>query len=323
LGFNVHGSMTPSRAVIALRPASATSTRITEFNLTAKSVEGVKVADAPVIMDAVGDHEDGIVSFVFTLPVGAQDGLITTPGSLEMTGFIYAVGPRPTSETQVSMHTDSRAMSVALTAPASSNSANSDSNSMGLLDPAMRSAMVAFHAVTMVLTWFVLIPLAALFAAPRIRVRMFSGDINTNPRYTLAHKIAVALALITLVVGLAIGYFFIGTRSFPLHFALGTVIAAVVMAQCMLGMWRTRIHPARREKGVADTAKVFGHAHKNAIAKIHAWTGRGVWVLAVINVFLGLHASGYPDEWRLAAGVMVVAALALFLYGPITGMQRS
>ena len=157
LGFNPTGKMTPSRAILALLPTGATKPVLSEFSITSISVAGVAPAKTPVITHTDIAYTNGIFSFVFTLPASSDPHLYTMPGTTQKTGFIYAVGPRPASLTQIGIHKDARAAAAALgtiakggngTSTPAIDTPSNDSTS-GFLSPAMREAMIAFHAVTM------------------------------------------------------------------------------------------------------------------------------------------------------------------------------
>jgi len=201
------------------------------------------------------------------------------------------------------------------------------------LNPNTISGVTALHATCMFLTWLVIIPIAILFASPMIRARLFGGDIYANPRYTLAHKIAVGFASIVMIVGYATGYFIINTGDAPVHCSLGSVVAFMVILQSVMGAWRSAIQTRTYipptmvgEKPVpaplTPPKRIWGAQYKNTIATVHAWTGRTVWVLAVANIFVGFQTAGYDVSWQIISGFMVAVALVPIAYGPIMSMIR-
>jgi len=272
---------------------------------------------------------------VFAMPAVAQPGMVITLGSTQTTGIIYAIGPQPASETALGMHTDARAVPVALGLMAQPQSLQQFSDSgAGFLDPAMRPVVVAIHAIVMFLTWFVLIPLSILFATPALRSRWFSSDMYSNPRYTLAHKISAGFALAMLVVGYATGYFLLATGAFPVHFWMGTLVAFLVLLQSAFGWWRSAVRPTnmpvrgdgKPAEGLSRAASRYHRSwsakNRHNISSMHAWLGRIIWVLSVATIFTGFDAAGYEDVWLYFGGIMTAMGFLTIVYGPIKEWRK-
>lgn len=147
------------------------------------------------------------------------------------------------------------------------------------------SYLFFIHAGLMVVAWLVLVPVGAFFASPHIRKRLFPSDTASNPRHILAHRATMYCASFLVLIAVIIGVFFMGSRTFILHFALGISCKALLIIQTYLGWMRTGINPTEKAKTAWEKIK---KKNKNLISTVHGYTGRLVWAMAVANMYTGL-----------------------------------
>ena len=158
-----------------------------------------------------------------------------------------------------------------------------------------------------------LTPLGSLFAAPSLRRRLTSFDTHSNPKHTRIHKLIMFLVTLLVFVALILGFFVLGSRTFITHFALGVTITILLFGQVFLGAWRARLSPIANK-----VSPQCGYERRHLISLLHKLTGRSMWVLAAINVFIGFDI--YPAfgiSGTVIAGLLMVPAAVLMLTGPV------
>jgi len=119
------------------------------------------------------------------------------------------------------------------------------------------------------------------------------------------------------VVAFVIGYFAIGTRTFVIHFVLGTVVLVLMTVLVIGGVWRTTLYasgPAEKEE---SQTKSWPEKNRHLISSGHRWLGRLVWALAVTNCFFGLDAFAYPIGFWILTVVLTAFGLVFFLAGKL------
>jgi len=223
--------------------------------------------------------------------------------------MIFAYGGVPSSINNLPMHDDFATARIALDGGASMSVTSTDS----------RTFMVYAHAACMVIGWLLLVPVGAFFANISIRKRLFPNNTDSNPRHTYAHKAVMYVMLGFVIVGLLIGIFLIGTRTFILHLCMGIGIKVLLVIQKVLGYWRTTIYPTEKPK---TAFQVWKKEHKNLITNVHRYNGRLLWLLAVINVYIGLTIFTIfgPTADIIVFGVLVGLGLMFFVGGPLYGV---
>jgi len=308
VGFNQQQKMTPSVAIIASKPANTNKDTVLLYNLSDKSTSGVQPSSASVLSASnVQYTSDGTVAFVFTLllPFSPYVNSQTTA----LNGMIFAYGGVPSNVNNLPMHDDFATARVALDGGASMSVTSTDS----------RTFMVYAHAACMVIGWLLIVPLGAFFANINIRTRLFPNNIDSNPRHTYAHKVVMYIMLGFVIVGLLIGLFMIGSRTFIAHLCLGIGIKVLLVVQKILGYWRTTIIPTEKPK---TAFAVWKKEHKGLILNAHRYNGRVLWMLAVVNVYIGLTIFTIfgPVADVVVYGVLVGLGAMFLIAGPLYGV---
>jgi len=174
-----------------------------------------------------------------------------------------------------------------------------------------RPIYLAIHVLCMLFAWHFLVPLATLFASPNLRARLFPRDTTSNPRHTLIHRTLMALAILLVIIALVIGWCFLGDRHRILHFSLGTSAGILMVVQAGLGFWRTRITPQ-------DLVRNTGlRKRRDGLVMVHRWLGRLVWIVATINVFVGVNLQKINDVPSLAGYVILTMVAVVLMVGGV------
>jgi len=307
VGFNQKLKMTPSTAVIACKPSGSGQDTVLQYDLSAKALAGVQPTDASVLSNSSVEYRsDGTVAFVFTIPLPFDNNVNTASGAKN--GMIFAYGSQPRSPTTLPMHTDFGTALISLDGKSSSTGVGDDS----------RTFLILAHAACMGIAWLLLVPLGAFFANMDIRKRLFAYDIHSNPRHTYAHKAVMWVVFAFVLVGIILGLFFIGTRTQILHMVLGLIVKVMLITQKVLGYWRTTIVPTEKPK---TSFEVWKKKNKNLITTIHKYNGRILWILAVVNIYVGIGIyqlfGGVAD--KVVYGVLVGLGGVFFIAGPLYG----
>ena len=304
LGFNKQGRMTPANAVIALKVRNSQVAQVLSYRLASHQPSGVQPTPSSAMTNPLAEYNpDGSVVMAFSMDIASEPALSSQYGV--PSGLIYAIGPQPAATTALTQHTQYGSAQIGLAGGFKTQSDNSE-----------RSYIILLHAMLMAVAWLVIAPIASFFASPNIRRRFFPKDTSSNPRYTRMHRVLMFSVVIFASLGFLIGYAFIGTRTFIVHFAIGTAVLVLMVFQATLGFWRTRILSATPPTSGLDR---FAKINKNGLSAVHAWTGRVTWMLAAVNVYFGLQAA--PDIfdafWTVAAGIATALGVAFFLAGPL------
>jgi len=299
VGFSKEGKMVGSRAIIGI--SSSTSSKPSAMNdvkITARALYGLNSSHPVTFNHQIQYNSDGTMAMAFSIPLAAASLSFN-----ESCGIVYAIGHATTSG-MIEKHTQSHSARIML-----SGAAEYDND---------RAVKVAVHAALMVLAWMILAPLAAFFAAPQFRRRLFR-DKSSNPKYIGAHRLVITAAVIAASIGFFIGVFVIGTRTFMVHFALGISVFGVMLIQATLGFWRTTIYPHRRSEFRAKGVEKVGKENRHLITFIHSWLGRLLYAMAVVNIVFGqLAYQDYGTVGLVATGVLAAVGCALFLAGPVS-----
>lgn len=157
-----------------------------------------------------------------------------------------------------------------------------------------RTILVLVHAIMMFLVWLILTPVAVFFVNVNVRRKLFPQDKDSNPKHTGAHSIIMHTAAIIFLIAVLIGIIGIGSRTFIAHFVIGLVVMVMFIIQVILGRLRQLINPTEKP---TSSFSVFLKNQKNTIVGIHSWAGRLAWILAVVNIYLGLRI--YPCKLLL------------------------
>lgn len=211
------------------------------------------------------------------------------------TDAIWAVGPKVQSLNELRTHTSRSSGNFDLSA------VSSGGDSVGSSLEAVWKA----HAWLMAIAWLIFAPTGIL------AMRRFK---KFNPTTFQGHRALLILTTVSTFVGYAIALAK-GRRGEKAHFAIGTIVMVLALFQVVLGALR----PAKD----APNRKLFYLLHAN--------TGRGAWILAVVNVFIGLRLSktNAPTWLKIVAGVIVgifVVASVLFetvLRGSFPSKEKS
>jgi len=225
----------------------------------------------------------------------------------QASGIIYASGPPPDSAYALTRHTATGSVSLGLSGGVRIVIKGQESQDW-------TPAKVVIHALIMASVWFIIIPVAATFAAPTVRTKLFRSDTQANPKFTFWHRVMASIGAVFALIAFVIGYFAIGTRTFILHFVLGTMVLCFMVILIIGGVWRTRIFIQTEEK----VGPGFAYKHRHTISTAHRWLGRLTWSLAVANCFVGLNIYEYPLEFWVLAGLLTAFALVFFLIGTFT-----
>jgi len=311
IGFNLKGSMNPSRAILAFTTSNDTqrqNPQLMEYILKSTSQSNVLPVNQTKIFDtSVKLGKDASWSFSFSINTKDEPNISLTVG--QASGIIYASGPAPNSPYPFTKHTTTGSVVMGLSGGVKTAFAGKGGQDW-------TPTKVVVHALIMASVWFLIIPVAAAFAAPSVRTKLFRSDTQANPKFTFWHRVMASIGAILAVVAFVIGYFAIGTRTFILHFALGTTVLCLMVILIIGGVWRTRIFMQTEDKEGPD----FAFKHRHTISTAHRWLGRLTWSLAVANCYVGLNIYDYPLEFWILAGCLTALALIFFLVG--TFMRR-
>jgi len=304
VGFSPDGKMINSRALIAISSSTPSKNSIiNDVKITARALYGLNSSHTVTFNRQVQyNSNDGTMAMAFSIPL--SEGNLSFNNSC---GIIYAVG-HATSSGMIEKHVASHSAHIML----SGEVVDYDND---------RAIKVAIHAGLMTLAWMILTPLAAFFASPQFRRRLFPKDKSSNPKYIRAHRYTIAVAIIAASVGFLIGVFVIGTRTFIVHFVLGMAVIGVMLVQASLGFWRTTIYPNRRSEYRVKGVEKLGKENRHFIALIHTWLGRMLYAMAVVNVVFGqLAYQDYGTVGLVVTGMLAAVGCALFLIGPVSSI---
>jgi len=245
-------------------------------------------------------------SWSFSFSINTKDDPNISLAVGQASGIIYASGPPPDSAYSLTRHTATGSVSLGLSGGVKTVIEGQESQDW-------TPAKVVVHALIMTSVWFLIIPVAATFAAPSVRTKLFRNDTQANPKFTFWHRLMASIGGILALIAFVIGYFAIGTRTFMLHFVLGTIVLCFMVILIIGGVWRTRIFMQSEKQ---DSGFAFKHRH--TISAAHRWLGRLTWALAVANCFVGLNIYEYPLEFWILAGLLTAFAFVFFLIGTFT-----
>jgi len=315
IGFNLKGSMTPSRAIIAFTTSNDTqrqNPQLMEYLLKATSQSGVLPVNQTVIFDtSVKLGSDDSWSFSFSINTKDEPNISLSVG--HASGIIFASGPAPNSPFPFTKHTATGTVTLGLDGGVKATFGGKEG-------PDWTPAKTVVHALIMASVWFLIIPVAATFAAPSVRTKLFRSDTQANPKFTFYHRLLASIGAILALIAFVIGYFAIGTRTFILHFVLGTIVLCFMVILIIGGVWRTRIFMQADRQDEKQEGPGFAYKHRHTISTAHRWLGRLTWALAVANCFVGINIYDYPLEFYILAGCLTAIALIFFLVG--TFMRR-
>lgn len=351
LAFNNRFSMSPARAVVAHTIGETPQPQITEYALSSSSSKGVNPSDSPVISDTAVEYssDGGSVAFCFTLSPRDEPHLKLNDSTL----LILAFGPRSSSEEILPKHDIIGQINVTVhSVPFPSTSDDNKDNStisngnvpknnsviVRLMPGALqnwiytfggkyRTELILTHAVLMIVAWLVLVPIGVISVSPSFRKWLMPSDHKTQ--HTQLHVIVITIALLFTIISLFIGWIFLGGHD-TTHFAIGTLSFVLMVKQSSIGaIRRIMINSAQNPlqtwqdtKTVISKLKDWCKSNKIAIIKTHAWLGRLLWLLAIVNIYVGL--SLYTSYGSWFAGLTIVMSLvgtALMVAGPMYGAR--
>lgn len=304
LGFNKQLRMIPSTAYISVLPDNSNRAYLAQYDLQGKSSEEVQPNASSLALNRTIEYaSDGTVKFSLILPLngGLQD---LVAGDNIKTGFLFAYGPKPSSVTNLPQHDSYATANIALAGTMGESKSNSN-----------RTILVLVHAIMMFLVWLILTPVAVFFVNVNVRRKLFPQDKDSNPKHTGAHSIIMHTAAIIFLIAVLIGIIGIGSRTFIAHFVIGLVVMVMFIIQVILGRLRQLINPTEKP---TSSFSVFLKNQKNTIVGIHSWAGRLAWILAVVNIYLGLRI--YPlggNAGVIVWGILLGIGVLLFIAGPL------
>lgn len=198
------------------------------------------------------------------------------------TDAVWAVGPPVSAPDALSQH--SRTNRATGTIDLSQTSASSGTGSVGL------ATVWKVHGALMGIAWIGLAPLAIT------AMRYFK---KFNPATFQFHRGAMVAAFIIALVAYIIGVSR-GSRTERAHLAIGSLVLILGLGQVVGGTLRP-------DKGT-DRRPLFNIGH--------AWLGRIAFVLAAVNVYIGLRiAEASRGLYILVGLVLLIAILANLILG--------
>jgi hypothetical protein len=289
-GFSATGRMTPARALIASKPAGGDAV-VLEYDMSRKASSGVQPVTDSVVNNTVVEYKsDGTVAFAFTLPVSAEASIKTDSGA--KSGFIYAYGPQSPAVDRLLKHRKYGVLSFALDG---SGAASGGSSKLALY----------VHVFAMAFAWMILAPIGALIGNVQLRKRWFPS-IEGNPKHSGPHRWTMVVVSLLCIIGFIVGIAFLGSHTNIAHMAVGIVVFILTLFQSSLGYWRTTIQPT----GKPTTAfEKVSKGNKNTISTVHGWLGRVTWILAVVNVYLGIQIYSVWDNPTVTVVVWAIASV--------------
>lgn len=133
---------------------------------------------------------------------------------------------------------------------------------------------ITAHALLMVFAWVVLVPLGILSARPLGRERLGASWIRIH---AFLQSTAVCLTL----AGVGVAILYVGLNVGHVHTILGFTITALAIKQAVLAMLRPRKDDYATDDIVKPNALVIW-------GRMHNIVGKGLVVLAIVNVVLGV-----------------------------------
>jgi len=293
--------MVNSRAIIGVSHGNTTS--FNDVKITARALYGLNSTEK-VASNYSMEYSNGMIAMKFDVPLSKIGCNFNSS-----CGIIYAMG-HATSSGIIEKHIAKSTAKIML-----SGQVEYDQS---------RAIKVAIHAGMMTIAWMILTPLAAFFASPQFRKKMFPSDKSSNPRHIRAHRYTIALAILLVSISFFYALFVIGTRTYLVHFILGITVFSLMVLQGTLGFWRTTIYPNRRSEYRVKGVEKVGKENRHIITFIHTWVGRMLYAMAVVNIVFGqLAYEDYGSLGLVVTGILAAGGIALFSIGPITSFIAS
>jgi hypothetical protein len=314
LGFNNKAQMTISRAFIASKSAAGV-VALDQFRLLDKTEnEVVNQTSIGNVKKDVEFKADGSVVFMAQFPTSEVPSFTNSDGK---TGIIYAYGPF-TPAGKLLQHTSHGSDFIDF----ASNARDGDVDNVSPNYPLIG----LFHAIFMAIAWLIVVPIGSVLGMSYYRARMFPRDKQTSPPHTLAHRstnhVAVLFALTAFVLGYVYG------RHKGAHFILGTLVFVGMVLLVAVGIVLTRLdykksdyipidelHPTQDNAG---TVKQFFQKHATLFSEVHAWGGRVLWILAIINVYTAFRYIGTGA--KVAVIVLTILGALVVAFGAATSL---
>jgi Eukaryotic cytochrome b561 len=265
--------MVGSNAAIAFVDPKTNKPKIADYFLQAATAEGVQENTKQHFNSSDAD----------VTADGTVMGLFIRPMATDVsngpTKAIWAMGHKVSSSKSLSQH--SRASRASSTIDLSLRASTSGASEVGY------SSKLNVHAWLMGVSWLILVPIGIL------TMRFFK---TYNPATFQIHRAIMTLSFVAIVIAYALGLAE-GSRSETAHLVVGSVAFALASLQIVGGVFRPQ----------------KGKPLRNVFYILHSWMGRMAFVLAAVNIFIGLRIL------KPATVYYVLAGLALFITAVVFG----
>jgi len=286
VGWNTKSEMDGADALAG--SVSGSTTTLIAYKLTGHSPSA---SSDIVLTNIVGSEIGGVTTIYFTR--GLNNG--SHPLRDEFTTLIGAYSP----------DTDGFGYHGSSTHSLSTVQANFYSGAT------LQSTNISFrdiHAIIMFIAWGLLLPFGALWAR-------YARHLP-NAIWFKVHRVTQYGGFVISLGGIILGYVMVSEQFRVLaHSIIGTVILFLSAAQVVAAFFR----PHKQENEPITTAR-------KAFEIFHHWNGRGLLLVAAVQIYLGIFAIGYFENhfwviimWSVVVGFVLLVVIIMEVIRGVTG----